>query len=397
MWQPLMTSPTSRSRTTFPIRCSPEGPAHLQVRAGEIPGQGHRRQLRQGSDGRAVADLEGDRRRVDAARAGRDARAALARHGRRMGLRPRGAGPHHGHRSAGDSETNDFDPGDIWYFPRGHGHMLECLGDEPCHFILIFDNGYFSEFGTFSITDWLGHTPKALLAKNFGLPESAFDGFPMEEVYFARGPVPPEDAPPASGRAEVAARDAQVPAARPGAAFDPQGRARVAGRRRPVPDLEDDHRRDPRPRAGRLARAALAPQRRRVAVRHRGPSQRHPVRLARPLPDRDAGQGRRRLHPPGLRPLDREHRRQAGRVLIGFNTGRLPGDRPVPVDGRHPGLCARQQLRQAAVGLREVPEDPMGAIGSILLSGRVRVLNHPRGSDHASPLSSTSRTPCYPH
>src|SRR5712671_56570 len=26
----------------------------------------------------------------------------------------------------GDAETNDFEPGDIWYFPRGHGHMLEC-------------------------------------------------------------------------------------------------------------------------------------------------------------------------------------------------------------------------------------------------------------------------------
>src|SRR5258707_1310024 len=58
------------------------------------------------------------------------------------------------------AETNDFGPGDIWYFPRGHGHMLECLGDAPCHFVLIFDNGYFSEFGTFSITDWIGHTPK---------------------------------------------------------------------------------------------------------------------------------------------------------------------------------------------------------------------------------------------
>ncbi len=92
----------------------------------------------------------------------------------------------------GFSETNDFGPGDVWYFPRGHGHMLECLGDKPCHFILIFDNGYFSEFGTFSITDWLGHTPKALLAKNFRLPESTFDGFPKEEVYFARGAVPPE-------------------------------------------------------------------------------------------------------------------------------------------------------------------------------------------------------------
>ena len=96
----------------------------------------------------------------------------------------------------GRSEINDFDPGDVWYFPRGHGHMLQCLGDRPAHFILIFDNGYFSEFGTFSITDWIGHTPKALLAKNFGLPESAFDGFPQEEVYFARGPRPPAEPPP---------------------------------------------------------------------------------------------------------------------------------------------------------------------------------------------------------
>ncbi len=93
----------------------------------------------------------------------------------------------------GYAETNDFGPGDVWYFPRGHGHMLECLGDKPCHFILIFDNGYFSEFGTFSITDWLGHTPKALLAKNFKLPESTFDGFPKDEVYFARGAMPPKE------------------------------------------------------------------------------------------------------------------------------------------------------------------------------------------------------------
>jgi oxalate decarboxylase len=91
----------------------------------------------------------------------------------------------------GASETNDFEPGDVWYFPRGHGHMLQCLGDKPCHFILIFDNGYFSEFGTFTITDWIGHVPKPLLAKNFGLPESAFDSFPKEEVYFARGKIPP--------------------------------------------------------------------------------------------------------------------------------------------------------------------------------------------------------------
>jgi oxalate decarboxylase len=95
----------------------------------------------------------------------------------------------------GYAETNDFDPGDVWYFPRGHGHMLQCLGDKPCRFILIFDNGYFSEFGTFSITDWIGHIPKALLAKNFGVPESTFDSFPKEEVYFARGKPPPAEPP----------------------------------------------------------------------------------------------------------------------------------------------------------------------------------------------------------
>jgi oxalate decarboxylase len=92
----------------------------------------------------------------------------------------------------GQAETNDFEPGDVWYFPRGHGHMLECLGSEPCHFVLIFDNGYFSEFGTFSITDWIGHAPKPLLAKNFGVPAATFDSFPKDEVYFARGAIPPE-------------------------------------------------------------------------------------------------------------------------------------------------------------------------------------------------------------
>jgi oxalate decarboxylase len=92
---------------------------------------------------------------------------------------------------AGGAEINDFDPGDLWYFPRGHAHSLACLGEEPCHFILIFDNGYFSEFGTFSITDWLGHASKELLAKNFGQPVATFEGIPTKEAYFVRGRVPP--------------------------------------------------------------------------------------------------------------------------------------------------------------------------------------------------------------
>jgi oxalate decarboxylase len=91
----------------------------------------------------------------------------------------------------GHSEIADFGSGDVWYFPRGHGHSIQGLGPEDCLFILVFDNGYFSEFGTFSITDWLGHTPPDVLAKNFGVPARLFEQFPKREVYIAQGPVPP--------------------------------------------------------------------------------------------------------------------------------------------------------------------------------------------------------------
>ncbi len=99
------------------------------------------------------------------------------------------------------SETADFWPGDVWYFPRGHGHSIQGIGDGPCLFLLVFDNGYFSEFGTFSISDWLAHTPADVLARNLGGPAADFAAFPKDEVYIARGPVPPplsEDPAPAT-------------------------------------------------------------------------------------------------------------------------------------------------------------------------------------------------------
>jgi oxalate decarboxylase len=84
----------------------------------------------------------------------------------------------------------DFGPGDVWYFPRGHGHSIQGIGPAVCAFVLVFDNGYFSEFGTFSISDWVGHTPAETLAKNFGVPAATFANFPKSEVYIAQGPVP---------------------------------------------------------------------------------------------------------------------------------------------------------------------------------------------------------------
>ena len=92
---------------------------------------------------------------------------------------------------SGASEINNYGPGDLWFFPKGHGHSIQTIGDKPCHFVLSFDNGAFSEHGTFSITDWIDVTPKDMLALSFGVPKDVFDAFPKGEVYIQAGPVLP--------------------------------------------------------------------------------------------------------------------------------------------------------------------------------------------------------------
>jgi oxalate decarboxylase len=92
---------------------------------------------------------------------------------------------------SGQTEINNYGPGDLWFFPKGHGHSIQTIGEEPCHFILSFDNGAFSEHGTFSISDWVDLTPKDMLAKNFGIAKADFEAFPKGETYIQAGPVIP--------------------------------------------------------------------------------------------------------------------------------------------------------------------------------------------------------------
>ena len=92
----------------------------------------------------------------------------------------------------GTSEINNYKPGDLWFFPKGHGHAIQTIGDKPCHFLLSFDNGAFSEHGTFSITDWINVTPADMLELNFGITKEALNAFPKGEVYIQAGPVVPQ-------------------------------------------------------------------------------------------------------------------------------------------------------------------------------------------------------------
>lgn len=83
----------------------------------------------------------------------------------------------------------DVEQGDLWYFPPGIPHSIQGL-EEGCEFLLVFDDGSFSDLNTLSISDWFAHTPKEVLGKNFGVPETAFAQIPTQQKYIFQAQVP---------------------------------------------------------------------------------------------------------------------------------------------------------------------------------------------------------------
>jgi oxalate decarboxylase len=96
----------------------------------------------------------------------------------------------------GRTFIDDVGAGDLWNFPSVIPHSIQGL-EEGCEFLLVFDDGNFSENETFLITDLFAHTPRDVLAKNFGVSEAAFANIPVDyehDRYIFAGQVPgPKD------------------------------------------------------------------------------------------------------------------------------------------------------------------------------------------------------------
>ena len=90
----------------------------------------------------------------------------------------------------GGSFIDDLEKGDLWYFPSGHPHSLQGLAPNGTEFLLIFDDGNFSEDSTFILTDWLARTPQSVVAENFRLPPEIFNALPEKEKYIFQGSLP---------------------------------------------------------------------------------------------------------------------------------------------------------------------------------------------------------------
>ncbi len=85
---------------------------------------------------------------------------------------------------------DDVSKGDLWYFPAGYPHSIQGLGPDGCEFLLVFDQGMFSEDGTFLLSEWVAHTPPEVLSKNFGLAESALNVLPTGPLYIFPADLP---------------------------------------------------------------------------------------------------------------------------------------------------------------------------------------------------------------
>lgn len=82
----------------------------------------------------------------------------------------------------GATFVDDVCAGDVWYFPAGVPHAIQAF-DEGTEFLLVFDQGDFSEDGTFLVSEMFLRTPISVLSKNFKTEPSSFKDIPQDELY----------------------------------------------------------------------------------------------------------------------------------------------------------------------------------------------------------------------
>jgi oxalate decarboxylase len=71
--------------------------------------------------------------------------------------------------------TMDFKAGDIGYVKRNYGHYVQNVGDTDMQFLAVFRAPHYEEI---SLSDWLTHTPPALVAEHLKVDEATIAKWP---------------------------------------------------------------------------------------------------------------------------------------------------------------------------------------------------------------------------
>jgi oxalate decarboxylase len=90
----------------------------------------------------------------------------------------------------GKSFVADVKKNDLWYFPSGIPHSIQGLDPDGTEFMLVFDDGNFSESETVLLSDAMAHLPREVLSKNFGVAQQVFNNLPKQELFIFQTEVP---------------------------------------------------------------------------------------------------------------------------------------------------------------------------------------------------------------
>jgi oxalate decarboxylase len=71
--------------------------------------------------------------------------------------------------------TQNFNPGDVGYVKRAFGHYIRNTGNTDLVYLEVFNSAYYAEV---SLTDWLTHTPRAMVAQTLNVDQAIVERFP---------------------------------------------------------------------------------------------------------------------------------------------------------------------------------------------------------------------------
>jgi oxalate decarboxylase len=75
--------------------------------------------------------------------------------------------------------TQNFKPGDIGYVKRNLGHFVQNTGDTDLTFLEVFRSNRFEDV---SLSDWLAHTPRAMVAQHLNVDQAVVARFPSNKL-----------------------------------------------------------------------------------------------------------------------------------------------------------------------------------------------------------------------
>ncbi|KAK5120624.1 hypothetical protein LTR85_005982 [Meristemomyces frigidus] len=93
---------------------------------------------------------------------------------------------------AGETFADDLQAGDVWFFPAGIPHAIQAM-ESGVEFLLVFDDGSFSEDNTFLVSELFERNPTSVLAKDLRVDTSAFDNLPDGQLYIFEGTPAPKN------------------------------------------------------------------------------------------------------------------------------------------------------------------------------------------------------------